>query len=74
MFNSIKPLTYIESRIENFPKATKLSETIEFVDYWGKKQSYAVDYARKYVNLFDGCATIKRYPCIAANSVGVISN
>lgn len=74
MFNSIKPLSYIESRIANFPKATKISKTIECVDYWGKKQSYTVEYTRKDVNLFDGFATIKGYPFIAADHVGIISN
>lgn len=74
MFNSIKPLTYIESRIANFPKTAKISKTIELVDYWGKKQSYTVEYTRKDVNPFDGLAIIKRCPTIAANRVGVISN
>jgi len=81
MFESMKPYNYLESRVANFPKETETTKTIELVDIWGKKHTYAAHYAKKPVNPFDGFGVIRSklnrdedYPFLATDIVGLMSN
>ena len=67
MFESMKPLNWLESRIANFPKATETRKTIEFVDMFGKKVKYELLTINKSTNHGD-C------PFIVTDTIGLMSN
>lgn len=80
MFKSMKPLTWQESRIANFPKA-KTRKTVEFVDMFGKKVKYELLTINKSTNPFDGFGVVRSKfgkdgdcPFIVTDTIGLMSN
>lgn len=73
MLEPMKSLTWLESRIANFPNETKTKNTIELVDVFGKKTKYELLKINKETNRFDGCGII-RSPFLSVDLVGFVSN